>query len=157
MPDAPLPAFDPATLAETLAARDRALAQAQAARDAARAEVARLTRALAQAEAERQAVQTRAMRIEAEIEARLVPLQAQARAGLERAAADDRALRRAAIRARDHAIDETQEARAAIAADLARERSARLRAEAQIARMRASSSWRVSAPLRWLGRALGRG
>ena len=97
------------------------------------------------------------MRIETEAEALLGPLQAAAQAGLERAVLDDRALRRAALAARDRAAEEALEARQAIAADLARERTARARAETQIARMRASTSWRLAAPVRWLGRLAGRG
>lgn len=142
---------------QTIAARDRALAAALARAEAAETEVARLTQALATAQAECFTLQSHILAIETEATAQIAPLQARVGENLLDAVAADRALQRARVTGRDAMLDDLLNALPAQLGDLDHERKARRAAEAQLARVISSTSWRITAPVRWLGRRLGRG
>lgn len=142
-------------VAETLAARDRAIAALTERAEAAEAALSALRAELEEARKAAEIAQARAIAIEAEAAARMVPFLAQAGRDLEAAVTAERALRRAALVARDQAAEQALAAHRAQTGEMAREREARRRAEARLAQVYASTSWRVAAPVRWLGR-LGR-
>lgn len=224
----------PSAFAETLAARDQAIAALSARAEAAEARLSGLNEALSQARAGAEVAQSRAIAIEAEAEARLGPLTQMARRNLFEAVSADRALRRRALEARDRAallvlevrkglsaeldrerkagkdlarrleqseqerdalraeltllaarLEQAESKQAALSGDLDRERKAckelagrlertgqdrdavraallreqseRRAVETRLTRVLSSTSWKLSAPVRWIGRALGRG